>query len=58
MPPAENSKELCTPEPVPDPGECSSRDAQIVGAGPTDAAGPSKGDAAPAVPVTPADATC
>ncbi|KAK7291556.1 hypothetical protein RIF29_06796 [Crotalaria pallida] len=33
MPAAENSKELPTPEPAPDPGECASGDAQIAGVG-------------------------
>ncbi|KAK7330612.1 hypothetical protein VNO77_24810 [Canavalia gladiata] len=60
VPSAENSKELCTPEPVPDPGECGSGDAQIAGAGAADGLNSGKGDAMPAVPVTApiADATC
>ncbi|KAJ1380470.1 SMAD/FHA domain superfamily, partial [Sesbania bispinosa] len=59
---SENSKEFCTPEPVPDPGECGSGDPPIAGVDATDAASPPKGDAdaKPAVPVTTpvADATC
>ncbi|TKY55321.1 AAA domain-containing protein [Spatholobus suberectus] len=60
VPPAENSKDLCTPEPVPDPGECGSGDAQIAGAGAADGVSSGKGDAMPAVPVTApiADASC
>ncbi|XP_027334355.1 uncharacterized protein LOC113849024 isoform X3 [Abrus precatorius] len=60
VPPAENSKELCTPEPAPDPGECGSGDAQVAGAAAADGLSPAKGDATPAVPVTApiADTTC
>ncbi|KAJ1413285.1 SMAD/FHA domain superfamily [Sesbania bispinosa] len=61
-PASENSKEFCTPEPVPDPGECGSGDPPIAGVDATDAVSPPKGDAdaKPAVPVTTpvADATC
>ncbi|KAH1202095.1 putative AAA domain-containing protein C24B10.10c [Glycine max] len=58
--PAENSKDLSSPEPVPDPGECGSGDAQIAGAGAADGVSSGKGDATPAVPVTApiADAAC
>ncbi|RDX67524.1 hypothetical protein CR513_53590 [Mucuna pruriens] len=58
--PAETSKDLCTPEPVPDPGECGSGDGQIAGAGAADGVNSGKGDATPAVPVTTptADAAC
>ena len=51
MPVAENSKELCTPEPAADLGECGSGDAQIAGAGAGDGMSSGKGDAAPAVAV-------
>ncbi|XP_061342256.1 uncharacterized protein LOC133288491 isoform X2 [Gastrolobium bilobum] len=59
-PVADNSKKTCTPEPVPDPGECGSRDAQIAGAGAADGVSSGKGDATPAVAVAVpiADATC
>ncbi|ESW27532.1 hypothetical protein PHAVU_003G210300 [Phaseolus vulgaris] len=58
--PAENSKDLRTPEPVPDPGECGSADVQIAGAGSADVVSSGKVDATPAVPVTApiADAAC
>jgi len=58
--PAENSKDLRTPEPVPDPGECDSADVQIAGAGSADVVSSGKVDATPAVPVTApiADAAC
>ncbi|KAF7838180.1 ATPase family AAA domain-containing protein 1-A isoform A [Senna tora] len=49
-PAAENSKELCSPEPAADPGEC---DAQIAGEGAGDGVSSGKGDAAAAVPVAP-----
>ncbi|KAK7350698.1 hypothetical protein VNO77_09580 [Canavalia gladiata] len=45
MPPAENSKELSTPEPPADPGECGPADAQIAGAAAPDA----KTDATPPI---------
>ncbi|KAH1248911.1 putative AAA domain-containing protein C24B10.10c [Glycine max] len=58
--PAENSKDLSTPEPVLDPGECGSGEAQIAGAVADDGVSSGKGDATPAVPVTApiADAAC
>ncbi|XP_020206299.1 uncharacterized protein LOC109791412 isoform X2 [Cajanus cajan] len=60
LPPPENSKDLFTPEPVPDPGECGSGDAQIAGAPAADGVNSAEGDATPAVPVTApiADAAC
>lgn len=45
MPPAENSKELRTPEPPADPGECGHADAQITGT----AAADDKADATPPI---------
>ncbi|CAJ1943634.1 unnamed protein product [Sphenostylis stenocarpa] len=58
--PADNSKDLRTPETVPDPGECGSGDVQIAGTGAVDGVSSDKGDAMPAVPVTApiADAAC
>ncbi|KAG5028187.1 hypothetical protein JHK87_011701 [Glycine soja] len=58
--PAENSKDLSTPEPVLDPGECGSGEAQIAGAVADDGVSSGKRDATPAVPVTApiADAAC
>lgn len=50
MPAAENSKELCTPDPPADPGEC---DAQIAGEGAGDVVSSGKNDAAAAVAVAP-----
>ena len=50
MPEAENSKEVSTPEPAADPGEC---EAQIAGEGTGDGLSSGKGDAAAAVAVTP-----
>ncbi|KAI9079510.1 hypothetical protein K1719_038592 [Acacia pycnantha] len=47
-PPAENSKEVSTPEPAADPGEC---DAQIAGDGTGDGLTSGKGDASAAVAV-------
>ncbi|XP_014508986.1 uncharacterized protein LOC106768376 isoform X1 [Vigna radiata var. radiata] len=58
--PAENSKDLRTSEPLPDPGECGSAEVQIAGAGSADGVSSGKVDATPAVPVTApiADAAC
>ncbi|KAK7265565.1 hypothetical protein RJT34_33186 [Clitoria ternatea] len=60
VPPAENSKELRTSEPAPDPGECGSGDAPIAGASVADGLTSARDDTAPAVPVTApiADAAC
>lgn len=60
MPAAENSKEVCTPEPAADPGECGSGDAQIAGAGAGDGLSSGKGEVTPAVAVAEpiADGTC
>lgn len=54
-PAAENSKEVCTPEPAADPGECGSGDAQVAGVGSGDGLSSDKGEVEPA-PI--ADGTC
>ncbi|KAE9610135.1 putative adenosinetriphosphatase [Lupinus albus] len=51
MPAAENSKQLRTPEPAPDPGERGSCDVQIAAAGATDAVSSGKADVTAAAAV-------